>query len=85
MYKLLFSILLCSCASLSEHEKSLEKIKRLEFEAASCRADVEEFQRLILKLEEADLRNRLCKQKVHRCSLQLEEVYEHLNDIRDPD
>ena len=49
------------------------------------RADVEEFQRLILKLEEADLRNRLCKQKVHRCSLQLEEVYEHLNDIRDPD
>lgn len=83
MYKLLLSILLCSCVSLSTHKKSLLEIKNLEYEAAACRADVEEFQRLILKLDEANFRNEICKQRVHKCSLQLEELYELLNDTRD--
>ena len=83
MYKLLLSILLCSCVSLSTHEKSLKQIEHLEYEAASCRADVEEFQRLILQLEEANFRNKICKQRVHKCSLQLEELYELLNDTRE--
>jgi len=84
MYKLLLSILLCSCVSLSKHKKSLKIIENLEFEAASCRADVQEFQRLMLKLEEADLQNKVCKQRVHKCSLQLEEMYEILDDKRNP-
>ena len=82
MYRLLLSILLCSCVSLSTHKKSLKTIKNLEFEASSCRADVQEFQRVMLKLEEANLKNKICKRKVHRCSLQLEELYEILDDKR---
>tara|TARA_B100000035_G_C20753318_1_gene444983 strand:+ start:206 stop:475 length:270 start_codon:yes stop_codon:yes gene_type:complete len=82
MYKLLLSILLCSCVSLSTHKKNLKEIKNLEFEVASCNADIQEFQRLMLKLEEANFRNKICKQRVHKCSLQLEEVYEILNDAR---
>tara|TARA_B100000927_G_C16177635_1_gene354024 strand:- start:215 stop:472 length:258 start_codon:yes stop_codon:yes gene_type:complete len=84
MYKLLLSILLFSCVSLSEHEKNLKTIKNLEFEASSCRADVQEFQRLMLKLEEANLKNKICKRRVHKCSLQLEEMYEILDDKRNP-
>ena len=83
MYRLLLSILLCSCVSLSTHEKSLKQIEHLKYETASCRADVEEFQKLMLKLEEADYRNEICKQRVHKCSLQLEELYELLNDTSD--
>ncbi len=84
MYKLLLSILLCSCVSLSTHEKSLRTIKNLEFEAASCRADTQEFQRLMLKLEEANFNNDICEQRVHKCSLQLEEAYEMCDDAADP-
>tara|TARA_B100000085_G_scaffold71547_1_gene64151 strand:- start:306 stop:563 length:258 start_codon:yes stop_codon:yes gene_type:complete len=84
MYKLLLSILLCSCVSLSTHKKALKEIKNLEYEVASCNADTMEFQRLMLKLEEAEFRNKICKQRVHKCSLQLEEAYEILNDTRDP-
>jgi len=84
MYKLLLSILLCSCVSLSTHKKSLKEIEHLKYEVTSCNADTMEFQRLMLKLEEADFRNKICKQRVHKCSLQLEEAYEILNDTRDP-
>ena len=83
MYKLLLSFFLCSCVSLSTHKKSLKEIKNLEFEVASCNADTEEFQRLKLKLEESEFVNWVCKQRVHRCSLQLENAYEILNDTKD--
>ena len=84
MYKLLLTILLCSCVSLSKHKKSLKTIENLEFEASSCRADVQEFQRLMLKLEEANLKNKICNRRVHKCSLQLEELYEILDDKSNP-
>ena len=84
MYKLLLSILLCSCVSLPKYKKSLKKIEALEFEAASCRVDIQEFQRLMLKLEDTSYENKICKQRVYKCSLQLEEMYEILNDTENP-
>ena len=84
MYKLLISIFLCSCVSLSRHEKIKKKIEELEFEVMSCQADVTEFQRVMLKLEEEQLKNKMCKKKVHRCSLKINEMYEFLhNPIND--
>ena len=83
MYKLLVSILLCSCVSLSAHEKSLKKIEALEFEVMSCQSDVNEFQRLMVKLKEEQFINLICKRKVHRCSLKLSEAYEFLHESID--
>ena len=80
MYKLLISILLCSCVSLSTHEKSLKRIKELEVESMSCQMDIAEFQRLMSKLEEEQFRNSICKRKVYKCSLRLSEAYEFLHD-----
>ena len=80
MYKLLISIFLCSCVSLSTHEKSLKKIKELEFESMSCQLDIAEFQRLMVKLEEEQFRNSICKRKVYKCSLRLSEISEFLHE-----
>ena len=83
MYKLLISIFLCSCVSLSTHEKSLKRIKALEFESASCRFDVTEFQKTMDRLEEEQFKNSVCKRKVYKCSLKLSEVYEFLHESID--
>tara|TARA_B100000902_G_scaffold323701_1_gene317584 strand:+ start:768 stop:1019 length:252 start_codon:yes stop_codon:yes gene_type:complete len=80
MYKVLISIFLCSCVSLSTHEKSLKRIKELEFETISCQSDIFEFQKLMSKLKEEQFRNTLCKRKVHKCSLKLGEAYEFLHE-----
>ena len=80
MYKLLISIFLCSCVSLSTHEKSLKKIKELEFESMSCQLDISEFQRLISKLEEEQYKNLICRKKIYKCSVNLSEAYEFLHD-----
>ena len=56
-----------------------KKIEELEFEVKSCQADTAEFQRLMLKLEEVQFKNKLCKRKIHRCSLKINEMYEFLN------
>ena len=83
MYKLLISIFLCSCVSLSTHKKSLKRIKELEFESASCRFDVSEFQKTMDRLEEEQFKNSVCKRKVYKCSLKLSEVYEFLHESID--
>ena len=80
MYKLLISIFFCSCVSLSTHEKSLKRIKELEFESMSCQLDITEFQRLMVKLEEEQFRNSICKRKVYKCSLRLSEISEFLHE-----
>lgn len=64
---------------MSNHEKSLNKIKELEFEVVSCQADVVEFQKLMMRLKEEQFKNKLCRNKVHRCSLKVSEMYEFLH------
>lgn len=80
MYKILISMFLCSCVSLSTHEKSLKRIKELEFESTSCQYDIFEFQSLMSKLKEEKFINTICKRKVHKCSLKLGEAYEFLHE-----
>ena len=79
MYKLLVSILLCSCVSLSKHERSLKKIEDLQIKIAKCQADTYEYQNLILLLKEEKFKNELCKRKVHQCSLKINEMYDFLH------
>ena len=80
MYKILISIFLCSCVSLSTHEKSLKRIKELEFKSISCQSDIFKIQSLMSKLKEEQFRNTICKRKVHKCSLKLGEAYEFLHE-----
>jgi len=83
MYKLLISIFLCSCVSLSTHEKSLKRIQKLEFESMSCQLDASEFQNAMARLEEERFKNSICKRKVFKCSLKLSEAYEFLHESID--
>ena len=80
MYKLLISIFLCSCVSLSTHEKSIKRIKELEFESMSCQLDAAEFQNSMARLEEEKFKNLICKRKVYKCTSKLSEVYEFLHE-----
>lgn len=80
MYKILACVFLCSCVSLSKHEKIKNKIKELEFEVESCQADTSEFQRIMFKLEKEQLKNKICKKKFYKCSLKVNEMYEFLNN-----
>ena len=79
MYKLLVSILLCSCVSLSKYERSVKKIEDLQIKIAKCQTDAYEYQNLILLFKEEKFKNELCKRKVHRCSLKINEMYDFLH------
>lgn len=59
--------MLSSCVSYSTHQKSLKKIKDLEFEVKTCSSDIYEFENLMMKYRGAIYDKQLCERRLKSC------------------
>ena len=59
--------MLTSCVSHATHQKSLSKIRELEFEVETCSSDMHEFETLMMKYRGAVYDKQLCEKRLKSC------------------